>query len=286
MPLKDIIANLADDQEIQIGENKVKVADVKGELAAFEKMVPREDYDKIKTEHDTMANSVVDFLNKAASTTLETPQQPQQTPIDPRTAIREGLKDILFKEQGYDYSKDQYVGPAMQKTRDEAYQAAVRDVTARYDPIIDSLNKNQSMLYNAAVLAEENSWYRMNRKELPKRPDGKDYSLADLRQLGQANNIIDPVRKIVDLDEVLNRLTYPQRAEAERKQLQEEAYKKGINDARSAAAGSIVDFPYRQGVRVGEQKTQNTEGKSARQIVDEALSNALNDPDLLNLQSA
>lgn len=281
MALRDIIQGQPDDAEVQVGEQKYRVGDIRAELHDPEQYVSREEYQKLSANHQALGSGLLDFLNKAASSTADQPQQ-QQAP-DVRSALRDGLKEILFQEQGYNYDKDQYVGPAMTKAEERAYERAMKDAAAKYDPLFNQMSEQLKQTTTQAILAEENSWYRQHKRDLPKRPDGAEYSLQDLRTLALRNNIVDD-RKYPDYDTLLDRLTEPERRKVELQNKEDEAYKKGYAAARKEAAGNIMDVPGRGYLRVPENKPAiDTRGKSADQMIRESLNAAWDDDELFNL---
>lgn len=281
MALRDIIQGQPDEAEVQVGEQKYKVADIRRELHDPEQYVSREEYAKLSANHQALGSGLLDFLNKAAASTTDQPQQPQAP--DVRTALRDGLKEILFQEQGYNYDKDQYVGPAMTKAEERAYERAMKDAAAKYDPLFNQMSEQLKQTTTQAILAEENSWYRQHKRDLPKRPDGQEYSLQDLRTLALRNNIVDD-RKYPDYDTLLDRLTEPERRKVELKNKEDEAYKAGYAAARKEAGGNIMDVPGRGFLRVPESRPAiDTKGKTADQIIREGLNAAWDDDELFNL---
>lgn len=280
MAIRDIINGQPDDAEVQIGEQRYKVGDIRQELHDPEQYVSREDYAKLQANHQALGSGLLDFLNKAAASTTDQPQQ--QTP-DVRTALRDGLKEILFQEQGYNYDKDQYVGPAMSKAEERAYQRAMQDAAAKYDPLFNQMSEQLKQTTTQAILAEENAWFRQHKRDLPKRPDGAEYSLQDLRTLALRNNIVDD-RKYPDYDTLLDRLTEPERRKVELKNKEDEAYKQGYAAARKEQGATIMDVPGRGFLRVPETKPMiDTKGKTADQIIREGLNAAWDDDELFNL---
>jgi hypothetical protein len=282
MAIRDIIKGQPDDAEVQVGEQRYKVSDLRSELHDPEQYISREEYNKLSANHQALGSGLLDFLNKAAASTTDQQPQPNATP-DVRTALRDGLKEILFQEQGYNYDKDQYVGPAMSKAEERAYERAMKDAAAKYDPLFNQMSEQLKQTTTQAILAEENSWFRQHKRDLPKRPDGADYSLQDLRTLALRNNIVDD-RKYPDYDTLLDRLTEPERRKTEVKDKEDAAYKAGYAAARKEAGQTIMDVPGRGYLRVPEQKPAiDTKGKTADQIIREGLQAAWGDDELFNL---
>ena len=284
MALRDIIQGQPDDAEVQVGNEKYKVADIRSQLHDPEQYVSREEYAKLSANHQALGNGLLDFLNKAAaSSETRSPENNQNAGPDMRTALRDGLKEILFQEQGYNYDKDQYVGPAMTKAEERAYERAMKDAAAKYDPMFNQMAEQLKQTTTQAILAEENSWFRQHRRDLPKRPDGQEYSLQDLRTLALRNNIVDD-RKYPDYDTLLDRLTEPERRKKEVTDKEDAAYKAGYAAARKEAGSNIMDVPGRGYLRVPEQKPAiDTKGKTADQIIREGLQAAWNDDELFNM---
>lgn len=287
MALRDIIKDLPDEAEVQVGENKVRVGDLRGEMYDPEKFVARDDYTKLNSQHQELGNGILNFLNRAAAATTDTMNQSggngqPPEPVDMRQQLRDALGGLL-QQPGYDYSKDGYVTPAMNMAREQAVEAARKEAEEKYATRIARLEEDNKAIARQSILAEENSWWRINKSDLPKRPDGNTYTLDDLRQLAMANNVKDS-RGYPDYDRLKDALLQPTRQAAHEDALKDEAYKRGLADARKASAASIVDIPGRGFMRAGETKPiVETKGKTAQQIINESLSAAFEDQDILNL---
>jgi len=287
MALRDIIKDLPDEAEVQVGENKLRVGDLRADMYDPEKFVAREDFTKLNNQHQELGNGILNFLNRAAAATTDQMNgqqngQPQPEPVDMRQQLRDALGGLL-QQPGYDYSKDGYVTPAMNMAREEAVKLAREEAEQKYSARIAKLEEDNKAIARQSILAEENSWWRMNKSDLPKRPDGNAYTLQDLRQLAMANNVKDD-RGYPDYDRLKDALLAPTRQAAHEEALKDEAYKRGLADARKAAAQNIVDIPGRGFLRAGESKpVVETKGKTAQQIINDSLAAAFEDQDILNL---
>lgn len=285
MALRDIIKGLADDAEVQVGDQKVKVADIRGEFYDPEKYVNREEYEKLNNDHSSLQNGVLNFLNKAAAQTqqdMQQPQQPQQPPPDPRSMFKEAVKG-LFADEGYDYSKDAYVGPAMTKAEERAYERAMKKAEEVFGPRLKEMDERLKATTTQAILAEETAWFNQNKRDLPMRPDKSPYSLQDLRTLALQNHVLD-ARGYPDYERLKNALLEPEMRKKELTEKEEAAYKRGLNDARQQRVNGLVDVPGRGFVPVGEEKPpMETKGKTQDQIIREALNLAFSDEDVQNM---
>lgn len=286
MALRDIIKGLEDNAEVQVGDQKVRVGDIRGEFYDPDKYVTKDQYDKLNTDHGALQTGVLNFLNKAAAS-AEQPQQngnpqPQQPPMDPRSMFKEAVKG-LFADEGYDYSKDAYVGPAMTKAEERAYERALKKAEETYGPRITELDNRLKATTAQAILAEENAWFNQNRKELPMRPDKQPYSLQDLRRLALDNHVLDQ-RGYPDYERLKNALLEPEMRKKELTEKEEAAYKRGLADARKARVDGLVEVPGRGFVPVEPEKPPfETKGKSQDQIIRESLNMAFSDDDILNM---
>lgn len=287
MALRDIIKGLADDAEVQVGDQRVKVSDIRGEFYDPDKYVTKENYDKLNGDHNALQSGVLNFLNKAAAASTEQPQngnqQPAQPPVDPRQIAKDALRTIFANDEGYDYSKDAYVGPAMTKAEERAYERAMKKAEEIYGPRIKEIDDRLKATTAQAILAEENAWFNQNFKELPMRPDKQPYSLQDLRQLALQNHVLD-ARGYPDYNRLRDALNEPVKRAKETSDKEDAAYKRGIADARKAAANQLVDVPGRGFVPVEDAKPpMETKGKSQDQIIREALNLAFSDDDIQNM---
>lgn len=286
MALRDIIKGLEDDATVQVGDQQVRVGDIRGEFYDPDKYVNKADYEKLNTDHGALQTGVLNFLNKAAAQaetdTKNAPAPPVQQQMDPRSMFKEAVKG-LFEDQGYDYSKDAYVGPAMTKAEERAYERALKKAEEIYGPRIKEIDDRLKATTAQAILAEENAWFNLNQRDLPMRPDKQPYSLQDLRQLALQNHILDS-RGYPDYNRLRDALLEPVRREKETTDKEEAAYKRGISDARKAAVNQLVDVPGRGFVPVSEEKPpMETKGKSQDQIIREALNLAFSDDDITNM---
>jgi hypothetical protein len=286
MALRDIIKGLDDNQQVQIGNEQVRVGDIRGEFYDPEKYVSREEWNRVNTERDQMSAGVLNFLNRAAASTEQDMNRPAPAPAepppDPRSMFKEAVKG-LFADEGYDYSKDQYVGPAMSKAEERAYERALKKAEEIYGPKINELDQRLQATTRQAILAEENSWFNQNYASLPMRPDKQPYSLENLRQLALQNRVVDQ-RGYPDYNRLKEALLEPDRRQKEVTDKEEAAYKRGLSDARKAAGAGIVDVPGRGFVPVENVKPPvDIKGKSQDQIFREALGLAFNDDDISNM---
>jgi hypothetical protein len=288
MALRDIIKGLDDDAQVQIGEQQIRVGDIRSEFYDPEKYVSRSEWEKVNAERDQMSTGVLNFLNRAAASTEQDmnrpPAAPAEPPPDPRSMFKEAVKG-LFADEGYDYSKDQYVGPAMTKAEERAYERALKKAEEIYGPKISELDQRLQATTRQAILAEENSWFNQNQRDLPLRPDKQRYSLENLRQLALANRVVDE-RGYPDYNRLKEALLEPDRRQKEVTDKEEAAYKRGLSDARKAAGGNIIDVPGRGFVPVENVKPPvDVKGKSQDQIFREALNLAFTDDDIQNMST-
>lgn len=286
MALRDIIKGLEDDAEVQIGNEKVRVGDIRGEFYDPEKYVSRDSFEKLNAERDQLSTGVLNFLNKAAASAQQDMNQPQPSyapPPDPRQVARDAIRSIFDQEQGYDYDKDAYVGPAMTKAEERAYERALKKAEEIYGTRIKDLDERLNATTRQAILAEENAWFNQNFRELPQRPDKQPYTLDNLRTLALQNHVVDQ-RGYPDYNRLKEALLEPQRREKDISAKEEAAYRRGLADARKAAGNGIVDVPGRGFVPVENIKPPvDVRGKSQDQIFREALNLAFTDDDITNL---
>lgn len=288
MALKDIISNqeLKDDAEIMIGDQKMKVGDLRAEFSSPPSgYVPQTEYDRLAQQHGQLTGTLTSFLNSATAAADKTDGAPP--PQDPREVLKSALTELLG-DKGYDYDKDQYVGPAMKTAAERARKEALEEAESRFNPKLSALETAQKTALERQALVEEKAWYRSNRDQIPTNSQtGKPYTSVELRKIALHNKVVDE-QGWPDYDALLDRMTAPKRQQDAIQAAREEGRMAGIREARDAARNNLIGLPGGRSAGVGDggKPPIDTEGKSPRQILDEALNSALGDPDILKLQEA
>jgi hypothetical protein len=283
--LLEILANkdLADTQEIKIGEETYNLGDLRAVNAERETFRTERDTiarerDEFRGKLDKQSETVIDVLggaHKRALAEVETP------PEDPRKSFIESLRTLTAEDDGTKaLFEDKVFGKALSAVEERAYQRAKKDleaIEAKIKGIDDGMKAGFEGMTRAQISERAERWYSDNRTEIPKGEDGKKLSLQAIHKYGAERGMVRAdAPNLVDYDRVLEVLTEPARAEARMTEAEKKGYEKGLQDGRAAAGKVIPIFGDRSAGGTPGDKI-STVGKSAKQIVSERLAQGLAD---------
>ncbi len=284
--LLDILANrdLADDQEIKIGEETYNLGDLRAVNAERETFKTERDRiaaerDDFRTKFDKQSSTLTELLGDAHKrASAEVDDQPAVK--SPQDVLREALSPLLETDDGTKaLFEDKVFGKALNKVEERAYNRA----KAEYDALAAKVSEVETGLktgFERMTVAQLNqrldSWYGANRAEIPKGEDGKRLSREAVHRYGVEHNITVPNTQLIDYDRVLDVITEPQRFEARVKEAKDAGYKEGLEQGRAQAGKVIPIFGDRSAGGTPGDKI-STVGKSAKQIVSENLARGLAD---------
>jgi hypothetical protein len=288
MPLDDLLKeeNAPAEISVQVGDQPVKfsVAELR-ELAAERNQTKALLAQREQELRDTggrlasLEQSTAQLLRGAATAVEKDQQRPQ---ADPVAGIKDYLRGLLSNEQGYDYTKDKYIGPAMELMAKRADDIA----TDKAKQIIDSGLKPMAEQLRTALQVAVGNAERSQFDSFPDKP--KDVTLEQVRQYAQQHGIVDRQRGWPDIPRALAEMTAPTRQQTREESIKQEAYQRAISDMRKQSG---VDMPFiatPRGVELREVKPPvsqtKTNGmfKTPEEMFDEALELAVNDTAILS----
>lgn len=288
MTLDEILGNkeLGDDQEIQIGENKFNLGELRGmrsERDTFRTERERiaQERDQIRGEKDTLAASVTDLLSKAGKAAETEAAAPA-----PQDQLLDAMRKLVAKDDGTEaLFNDPVFGKALSAVEERAYQRAKKEqdlLRNEFDGIKGELKNGFEAMTRAQINERAERWYSDNRTDIPKGEDGKKLSLQAIHKYGAERGMVrQDAPNLVDYDRVLEVLTEPARMEARMSDAEKRGFEKGMQAAREAAGKVIPIFGDRSAGAIPGDKI-STVGKSAKQIVSERLAQGLADLSAVN----
>lgn len=288
MPLDDLLKeeNAPAEISVQVGDTPVKlsISELR-ELAAERNQSKAQLAQREQELRDTsgrLANleqSTAQLLRGAATAVAQDQQKPQ---VDPVSSIKDYLRGLLSNEQSYDYTKDKYIGPAM----DLMAQRADAIATDKAKQIIDSGLKPMADQLRTALQVAVGNAEKSQFDGFPDKP--KDLTLEQVRAYAQQHGIVDRQRGWPDIPRALAEITAPARAQTREEQIKQEAYQRAISDMRKQSGQDMPFIATPRGVELRETKPPvsqmkaNGVYKTPEEMFDEALELAINDTAILS----
>src|SRR5271166_952901 len=234
--------------EFQLGDQTTKLS-----ISELRNLAAERDSAKAAAaQHEQMANATAQRLaqlEQSQATLLANAArsvEADQNRPDAVQIVLDRVRTALNPDQGYDFSKDKYLSPALEKARQDAdalANAKVGQLLEGLKPVFAAQAASSNTALQVAVEEKERAIFNA----FPDRPTDK--TLEDVRHYAMHNRILDQ-RGWPDIRAALESMTVP----ARQAKHDQEIYQKAISDMKKEYGMNMPFVASQRGVEMRELK--------------------------------